>query len=1230
MKYSEVISFEPIETVLKLVDANNKKRAREHSKTFVMSQGLRDQLRTMVFPQLQFSKPIDNMGIFIVGNYGTGKTHLMSVISSICEHDDILPDVEDDDILLMNMKECQGKFKVIRVEFGYTLDSLRNIVCRELSKNLEKMGVIYSFPDERKITNHIESFHQMMALFEEKYPDKGLLLVIDELLEHLRIKDHQQLIGDLSFLREVGEICKQTRFRIIIGLQESLFDNPAWAHQAEIIKRVRDRYEQVRIMREDVETVVSKRLLQKTPQQKKMIRDHLERFINLYGNLKDRMNDFVDLFPVHPDYLRIFENIHIAERREVLKSISRSMKELIDTDVPDEHPGLITFDVYWEMLKNDASLTTNQDFKEVLDRMKTLEDKIIKSPTKAIDKPTAIKIIHGLGVYRLSTPDILSPLGLSVQEIRDSLFIYIPDMPENDSDFLAITIESIMKEILSIVSGQYISKNADNGQYYIDVKKSVDYDQNIQDHRSMLSPEDRDQAYFDAMRKIVLENPELSPYVYGYRIWEHEILWEKKKVYRPGYIFFGAPNERSTAQPPRDFYIYFLQPFKKPDYRDEKKSDEVFFEISNPSDPKFLEPLEIYASANYLASKQSHAKMVYKDKGDKALKELVKYLFENLPYVCNVTWKGQKRTLKEWKTLPGPKSQVRDIIESVAASCLNNHFEDKYPEYPTFDVIITKDNREDMCRSAIKELVFPGSVSSGRKVLESLELIVNDRLDPRKSKYAKWIMDILNEKKSGTVLNRKDIIITKDGDEVGARFDLEKEFIMVILASLANDGAIVISYSGERIDASNIGSLLKKTMSDMVQFKFIDRPKDMDIAAIKALLRLFSISENLVNDPGLHDEMIKSIQKKRKDILDRTIELTNRIDNDPRLWDVPLFSEELSKTLKEEMNELKSLLESLENYNTPAKLQNFKWQEDELESYQRIIDDMRKIENKIKIHDRLSERVKYIEKARLIMSHNKEWIDKVNEISASMVSQLQALDVKKMDVTEVERKLDSCISEYKSAYTKAHDRTRLDRKQDRRKQEIMNDPRFIKLRQISTIPIINSTQLDMLKDRLNRLVSCFDFDISDLNQNIKCPHCNLDPSRERPMDINETLDSIEEDIDAIEESYVSTLKNNLEDPTVKENMKFIEKEEEKVLSDFEQNESLPDDDLDTFTHAFMEVVSNLEKITITMEEVKNCLISSGGANKPEEILDRFRKLIEEKTKGKSADRVRIIFLDQLE
>src|SRR5712691_7959989 len=67
--------------------------------------------------------------------------------------------------------------------------------------------------------------------------------------------------------------------------------------------------------------------------------------------------------------------------------------------------------------------------------------------------------------------------------------------------------------------------------------------------------------------------------VTGYCIWQHELEWRERKAARLGHLFFGAPNERSTAQPPRDFYLYFLQPYDLPTFKDERQPDEVFFRV---------------------------------------------------------------------------------------------------------------------------------------------------------------------------------------------------------------------------------------------------------------------------------------------------------------------------------------------------------------------------------------------------------------------------------------------------------------------------------------------------------------------------------------------------------------------------------------------------------------------------------------------------------------------------
>jgi hypothetical protein len=75
-----------------------------------------------------------------------------------------------------------------------------------------------------------------------------------------------------------------------------------------------DRFEQVRITREDVAFVVAERLLRKTEEQKAWIRAHLQKFTQYYGDMAERLEDFVRLFPVHPTYLEVFERITFAEQ----------------------------------------------------------------------------------------------------------------------------------------------------------------------------------------------------------------------------------------------------------------------------------------------------------------------------------------------------------------------------------------------------------------------------------------------------------------------------------------------------------------------------------------------------------------------------------------------------------------------------------------------------------------------------------------------------------------------------------------------------------------------------------------------------------------------------------------------------------------------------------------------------------------------------------------------------
>ena len=182
--------------------------------TYVISEEMAEKLTGLVIPQLQFDQATDNKGLLVVGNYGTGKSHLMSVISGLAENPELAANLNNADVADAAGK-IGGRFKVVRTEIGATTMSLRDILVAELEEHLASMGINYSFPSTSEVSSNKRSFEEMMTAFHQEFPDHGLLLVVDELLDYLRTRKDQELILDLNFLREIGEVCKDLRFRFI-------------------------------------------------------------------------------------------------------------------------------------------------------------------------------------------------------------------------------------------------------------------------------------------------------------------------------------------------------------------------------------------------------------------------------------------------------------------------------------------------------------------------------------------------------------------------------------------------------------------------------------------------------------------------------------------------------------------------------------------------------------------------------------------------------------------------------------------------------------------------------------------------------------------------------------------------------------------------------------------------------------------------------------------------------
>ena len=1240
MKYGDLIQFEPIESVVQLRDADEAVAARQLVRTYVISDEMAEKLVNLVVPQLQFDQLIDNKGLLVVGNYGTGKSHLMSVISGLAENGDLATHLNNTSVASAAAK-ISGRFKVVRTEIGATTMSLRDILVAELEENLAEESVSYSFPPADKVPNNKRAFEEMMTAFHLKFPDHGLLLVVDELLDYLRTRKDQELILDLNFLREIGEVCKDLRFRFIAGVQEAIFDSPRFSFVAGSIRRVKDRFEQVLIARKDVKFVVAERLLKKTPDQEAKIREHLTPFTKFYGHMNERIHEFVRLFPVHPDYIDTFEQVTAVEKREVLKTLSLAMKKLLAQNVPEDRPGVIAYDGYWTTLRENPSLRAVPDIKAVIDCSQVLDSRIQQAFTRPAYKPMAIRLIHALSVHRLTTDDIYATLGATPEELRDALCLFQPGIEElggDPADDLLSQVETVLREIHKTVSGQFISSNPENRQYYLDLKKTDDFDALIEKRAESLDSSQLDRYYYDALRRV-MECTDQT-YVTGYKIWQYELEWLDRKAARQGYLFFGAPNERSTAVPPRDFYLYFIQLYDAPQFKDERKPDELFLRLRNP-DEEFRAALRNYAAALDLASTGSgHAKSTYESKASGFLADLVLWLQKHMTTAFEVTYEGRTKSLTEWakgksiRELSGIGSHerinFRDLVNTTAGICLGTKFQDQAPEYPFFTVLITGANRAQAAQDSLRAIAGQNRTKQATAVLDALELLDGERLDPYRSKYAKYVLGVAKKKGHGQVVNRSELIQDVLGVEYLASqsLRLEPEWAVVVLAALVYAGEVVLSIPGKKFNATGLAQLAGTGVDELAQFKHVERPKDWNLPALKALFELFGLTPGLAQlvTQG-KDEPVQELQKAVTTTVERLVLVQQSLENGLFFWGRSLLSENEVQALRAKLNVTKTFLESLQPYSSTGKLKNFRYDTSEVTAHQDGISALAEVKSLGELAVDFGSTASYLITAEAVAPTGHEWLDKMKTVQNEVLAEIS--DPVKRNTAVFHRHTQRRLVELKKAYVMAycafHAKARLGVNEDKRKAQLMGDDRLKDLRKLSTIDLMPRQHLSDFQNRIAGLKSCFALTEQDLEASAVCPHCNFKPGVEvTTVPAATILDTWDNELDQMVENWTQTLLTNLEDPTTKNNLSLLKPAPRKLVDGFIKKRTLPDELDQDFIHALQEVLSGLTKVLVKIADLRDALLSGGSPATPAEIRKRFEEYLDQLTKGKEPGKVRVV------
>jgi hypothetical protein len=253
--------------------------------------------------------------VLVVGNYGTGKSHLMSVLSLVAEDaayaaDDPPPQGR------RSGAPIAGKFKVHRIEISSQM-SLRHIITQQLELFLEKnsASATRSRPPTRWSTTRLLRGDD--GRVRRGFPNHGRAAGGRRVPRVPASRKDHDLVLDLSIPASDRRSHQAPAFRFVAGVQEAIFDSNRFQHVADSLRRVKDRFTQVLLARQDVSFVVAERLLKKTADQQNKIREYLTPFAKFYSSMNERMDEYVRLFPVHPEYIGTFErsDLHREARR---------------------------------------------------------------------------------------------------------------------------------------------------------------------------------------------------------------------------------------------------------------------------------------------------------------------------------------------------------------------------------------------------------------------------------------------------------------------------------------------------------------------------------------------------------------------------------------------------------------------------------------------------------------------------------------------------------------------------------------------------------------------------------------------------------------------------------------------------------------------------------------------------------------------------------------------------
>ena len=252
-------------------------------------------------------------------------------------------------------------------------------------------------------------------------------------------------------------------------------------------------------------------------------------------------------------------------------------------------------------------------------------------------------------------------------------------------------------------------------------------------------------------------------------------------------------------------------------------------------------------------------------------------------------------------------------------------------------------------------------------------------------------------------------------------------------------------HPGQEVRRHRLPQLAGTGVDELTQFKHIERPKDWNLPALKALFELLGLTPGMAQlvTQG-KDEPVQELQKAVARAVERLVMAQQSLQRGLLFLGSESAGRGRGSEARTRLDRTKTFLETLQAYNAPGKLKNFRYEAPEVARHRDGLDSLAEVESLQGLAVDLGSTASYLSTAEAGLPAEHEWVGKMKTVRADILTQFSdpKNEVRQPSASRPSATLADLKKAYVQTYLAVHTRARLGVNADRRKAGLMGDERL--------------------------------------------------------------------------------------------------------------------------------------------------------------------------------------------